>query len=272
MFFCEREKRRKGGWWMQEVTVYATAMQAVRRTADNCRRMLALLDAFGVAVSVLLVDSLEMRTFVQELLAKQEAIGWRKQHGGGMTPKFQLPLCFVGPVLVGTYEEVAELNETGLLPKSLRAAGYGGSFRAAVHNDIPVGNVAALAAAAASYPVSGEGEYGGERGGNDNTKAADAVVDDSKNKNSNNNDDEDGSEDEIPPPPPSPPPPDEEELNDGADSALHSSGVDNDDEFGIVDDDDDEEPPPPPPPDDDEEEEEEYDEDEFPPPSPPPED
>ncbi|EAN88774.1 hypothetical protein TcCL_ESM11406 [Trypanosoma cruzi] len=261
---------------MQEVTVYATAMQAVRRTADNCRRMLALLDAFGVAVSVVLVDSLEMRTFVQELLAKQEAIGWRKQHGGGMTPNFQLPLCFVGPVLVGTYEEVAELNETGTLPKSLRAAGYGGVFRAAVHDDIPVGNAAALAAAAASHPVGGEGGYGGERSGNDGTKAADADVDDSNNKNSNNNDDEDGSEDEIPPPPPSPPPPpDEDELNDGTDSPLHRSDVDKGNKFGIVDfeEDDDEEPPPPPPPDDDEEEEEEeYDENEFPPPSPPLED
>ncbi|KAH9593281.1 hypothetical protein LSM04_006254 [Trypanosoma melophagium] len=60
---------------MQEVMVYVTAMQAVRRTADNCRRILALLDAFGVAVNVMYVDSSELRDFVQELLGKQDTIG-----------------------------------------------------------------------------------------------------------------------------------------------------------------------------------------------------
>ncbi|RNF27425.1 uncharacterized protein Tco025E_00355 [Trypanosoma conorhini] len=224
---------------MQEVTIYATAMQAVRRTADDCRRTLALLDAFGVAVSVVLVDSPELRAFVQELLAKQAAIGWRLQHGLGPAPPLQLPLCFVGPVLVGTHDELAELNEAGTLPQSLRAAGYGGSFRAAAHNEISVGNAAtpAAAAAAAAPPDAGGGATTTANGSGD---------------------DGDGEEEEEPPPPP-PPDSEEEAEAEGADSALHSGALD----------DDDEEPPPPPPP---LPEDEEEDEEDAPPPSPPPED
>lgn len=124
---------------MSQVTVYVTAVQAVRKTADDCRRILFLLSALNVAVDVVSVDTPEQRAFVRELLADQDGASSPAPNGGGSqedTP-VPLPLCFVGDFLIGSYDACADRNEDGTLGSSLREAGYTGPLRG--FDDVPAG-------------------------------------------------------------------------------------------------------------------------------------
>lgn len=96
------------------ITLYITSTQAVRKTADDCRRLVALMDSLAVLYEVVLVDTAGMRTFVEELTGRQ-----------------QLPLLCVGELCVGTYDEVMDLVEDGALPRKLRECGYAENIRGA---------------------------------------------------------------------------------------------------------------------------------------------
>ena len=97
---------------ISHVTVYTSAIQAVRKTADDCRRLIALLDAFTVAYELVNVDTRELRQLVDEL--------------SGAKP---LPLCFVGDQCLGSYDELSDLNEDGKFVVALREAGYSSKLR-----------------------------------------------------------------------------------------------------------------------------------------------
>ena len=100
------------GATISHVTVYTSAIQAVRKTADDCRRLIALLDAFTVAYELVQVDTRELRQLVDEL--------------SGAKP---LPLCFVGDQCLGSYDELSDLNEDGKFVVALREAGYSATLR-----------------------------------------------------------------------------------------------------------------------------------------------
>ncbi|CUG88890.1 Hypothetical protein, putative [Bodo saltans] len=93
-------------------TLYMTGVQAVRKTADDCRRLTALFDALGAVYETVLVDTAEMRQFVETL-----------------TSRTQLPLLCVGEACLGTYDEVMDLVEDGVLPQRLRDVGYSEAIR-----------------------------------------------------------------------------------------------------------------------------------------------
>jgi hypothetical protein len=93
-------------------TLYMTSVQAVRKTADDCRRLAALFDALGAVYETVLVDTAEMRQFVETL-----------------TSRTQIPLLCVGEACLGTYDEVMDFVEDGVLPQRLRDVGYSESIR-----------------------------------------------------------------------------------------------------------------------------------------------
>jgi hypothetical protein len=97
---------------VSHVTVYSSSIQAVRKTADDCRRLIALLDAFTVAYELVNVDTRELRALVDQL-------------SGGKA----LPLCFVGDQCLGSYDELSDLNEDGKFVVALREAGYSAKLR-----------------------------------------------------------------------------------------------------------------------------------------------
>ncbi len=97
---------------VSHVTVYTSSIQAVRKTADDCRRLVALLDAFTVAYELVNVDTRELRALVDELSGAKA-----------------LPLCFVGDRCLGSYDELSDLNEDGKFVVALREAGYSAKLR-----------------------------------------------------------------------------------------------------------------------------------------------
>jgi glutaredoxin len=94
---------------VDSVTVYLTASNAIRKTADDCRRITALFDALRVKYEKVLVDTKEMLTMIGELSGEKK-----------------LPQSFVGKQFLGTYDSVFALNEKGNLPAELRRLGYAG--------------------------------------------------------------------------------------------------------------------------------------------------
>ncbi len=102
--------------------MYISNVGVVRKTADDCRRLLGILDALQVEYETIAVDNEEMRKIFASI-ATSKAI----------------PQCFVGETLIGTYDQIFELNEDGQLQHTLRAAGYSGKLRGG--EDIPVAQV-----------------------------------------------------------------------------------------------------------------------------------
>ena len=107
---------------MVTATVYITTLGVVRKTADACRRLVALLDALDVEYEKVTVDTPEMREMLEQMSDTRE-----------------LPQCFVGESYIGTWEEVLDMNEDGKLQAALRNAGYSGKLRGG--DDIPVKTV-----------------------------------------------------------------------------------------------------------------------------------
>ena len=168
-------------------TVYVTASTAVRKTADDCRRLLALLDALQVKHERVHIDTREMLEQVVLPLTN-----------GAIK---ELPLLFVGDVLIGTFDQVSDMNEDGLVPQRLRAAGYTESVRGG--EAIPI-----VAAPKVKKPKKGP------RKGDGNASPSPAEDDSAPPPPP----DDDGPpplpDDDGPPPPPDddgpPPPPDED--------------------------------------------------------------
>jgi glutaredoxin len=94
---------------MDTVTVYVTQSNAIRKTADDCRRITAIFDALRIKYDRVLVDTREMMAMLVELSGSK-----------------QLPQTFVGDQFAGSYEKIFGLNETKALPLELRRMGYSG--------------------------------------------------------------------------------------------------------------------------------------------------
>jgi glutaredoxin len=106
------ESSGQEGEFVSHVTVYTSPIQAVRKTADDCRRLLALLDAFTVQYELVHVDTPDLRALVDQMSSGKA-----------------LPLCFVGAQCLGSYDELSDLNEDGKFAMTLREAGYGAKLR-----------------------------------------------------------------------------------------------------------------------------------------------
>eukprot|EP00759_Apiculatamorpha_spiralis_P012106 PhF_6_TR19189/c0_g1_i2/m.28218 len=98
---------------MPYATVYTTTAGAVRKTADDCRRLLALFDALRIKYENVIVDTPEMRSMVE-----------------AMSQSKLLPQCFVGETFVGNYDDIMLENEDGTLSDKLRKSGYSEDMRA----------------------------------------------------------------------------------------------------------------------------------------------
>jgi glutaredoxin len=107
---------------MDIVTLYVTQSSAVRKTADDCRRIIALFDALRVKYKKETIDTKEMMTMIAELSGSK-----------------QLPQCFVGDQFLGNYDKVFELNEKQLLAGEFRRLGYAGEVVGG--ENIPVASV-----------------------------------------------------------------------------------------------------------------------------------
>ena len=108
---------------MEQVTVYVTASSAVRKTADDCRRLLMMFDALRIKYEKNLIDTKEMMAMISDLSGAK-----------------QLPQSFVGDQFLGTYDTVFRMNEQGQLPVELRRLGYSGPVVGG--ENIPVATIA----------------------------------------------------------------------------------------------------------------------------------
>lgn len=115
---------------MVNATVFITTVTAVRKTANDCRRLQSLLSALKIEYELVNVDTKEMRQYVEELAAKAK--------GASETTPIELPLCFVAERLIGDYDTIESLNEEGKIPITFRAVGYSGTVFGG--ENIPVGN------------------------------------------------------------------------------------------------------------------------------------
>eukprot|EP00760_Papus_ankaliazontas_P030801 PhM_4_TR5027/c0_g1_i1/m.105944 len=205
---------------MPIATLYTSPSSAVRKTADDCRRLLALFDALRITYENISVEDSDMKSAIES-----------------MSSCPLLPQVFVGEAFVGTYDDVALHNEDGVLKDKLRAAGYSEDMRGGgegtsgapvrVVKKKVVKKVVVVKRKAAT---DGESEQPPPEG----EDADDAV----------------GEEDGAPPPPPDddeeapPPPPDED------DEEAPPAPPDDDDGPPPPPPDDDETEAPPPPPED----------------------
>lgn len=94
---------------MDTVTLYITQSNAIRKTADNCRRIISLFDALRIKYDKQIIDTKEMMAMITELSGSKE-----------------LPQTFVGDQFLGTYATVFELNEKQSLATEFRRLGYAG--------------------------------------------------------------------------------------------------------------------------------------------------
>jgi glutaredoxin len=197
------------------VTVYTTKSTAVRKTADDCRRLLQLLDALRVVYEVVVVDSKGVMQIVQELLNNPQ-------------PAAALPQVFVGDASLGGYDALHDLNERNEVAPHLRSLGYtefveGGDDIPVRPRIVQIRSVRKVVKKVKKPKTKAPGDAAAAEGAEEDEDAPPPPPSDSS-------DAEDGDE-------PPPPPPESDE-----------------DEDGIVLEDDDADPPPPPPPEDDEDE------------------
>lgn len=186
---------------MDTVTLYVTQSTAIRKTADNCRRIISLFDALRVKYNKQIIDTKEMLSMISELSGTKE-----------------LPQTFVGDQFLGNYEKVFQLNETQSLAVEFRRLGYAGEVVGG--ENIPVATVAPQTIKKRVVVKKPRAKKPDGSGGNeeDDGDAPPPPPDDDEDAPlpPPDSDDEENAGEGAPPPPPGddedpPPPPDDDE-------------------------------------------------------------
>lgn len=179
---------------VDSISVYLTASNAIRKTADDCRRITALFDALRVKHEKILIDTKEMMAMISELSGSKA-----------------LPQTFVGDQFLGSYETIFKMNEQQQLAVELRRLGYAGDVVGGEH--IPIAQ--AEPQKVTKRVVVKKKVVKKKPNGDDDDDAPPPPPEDDDDEGAAG----EGEGDELPPPPPDddegggdpPPPPDEEE-------------------------------------------------------------
>eukprot|EP00667_Euglena_gracilis_P024811 EG_transcript_28769 len=91
-----------------ECVIYVTHIGGIRKVRDDCRRLKYLMDALKIRYNE--VD-----------IAENKWLRSKLQRDSGQDT---LPLVFVGERFLGTYDNLAEWNDDGVLMQKLKELGY----------------------------------------------------------------------------------------------------------------------------------------------------
>ena len=121
---------------MIDLTVF-TSTARTHHVYTKCHKVVSILDSYGIHYDKLLVDGLEMKELLQDLLYENKDYlkhcykNTSVHSSSDILP--EVPQVFIANRWIADYDKFIDLVEDGILPLSLRKEGYNNKLRGGEH-------------------------------------------------------------------------------------------------------------------------------------------